>query len=35
MEPLESVAGEEVKDYIDKDTFRFDLLGGQTKWLNQ
>ncbi len=29
METLESVVGEEVKDYIDKDTFRFDLLGGQ------
>lgn len=31
MEPLESVVGQEVKDYIDKDTFRFDLLGGQIK----
>ncbi len=31
MEPLESVLGEEVKDCIDKDTFRFDLLGGETK----
>lgn len=31
MVPLESVVGEEVKDYIDKDTFRFDLLGGQIK----
>lgn len=31
MEPLESVAGEEVKDCIDKDTFRFDLLGGEIK----
>ena len=35
MEILEYVVGEEVKDYIDKETFRFDLLGGQTKWLNQ
>lgn len=33
MKTLESVAGEEVKDYIDKDTFRFDLIGGHTKWL--
>lgn len=31
MKILDSVVGEEVKDYIDKDTFRFDLLGGQTK----